>query len=150
MCSRSLPLAIVMAYAEQTGPELYLESDNKTVTDDTFAFFSNFGPVVKIAAPGVNILSTFNGSGYHVDSGTSMATPYVSGAAALYKAQYPYLLPPEVMAAVLGSGSQPNTLCDGSAHGYFTGDLDTLPEPLLYRGANATSSITPTASKPVV
>ena len=40
------------------------------VTDDTFAYFSNFGPAVKMAAPGVNILSTYTGSGYAVDSGT--------------------------------------------------------------------------------
>ncbi len=54
------------------GPNLTLRGDNATVPDDTFAFFSNFGPAVKIAAPGVNILSTFNGTGYAV-SGTSMA-----------------------------------------------------------------------------
>jgi subtilisin family serine protease len=34
------------------------------VTDDAIAYFSNFGPVVKIAAPGVNVLSTYNGAGY--------------------------------------------------------------------------------------
>jgi len=134
------------------GPDLTIEGANSTITDDSFAFFSNFGPAVKVAAPGVNILSTYNGTGYAVDSGTSMAAPYVSGAAAIYKAQNPYAMPPEVISAILGSGVQPDTPCDGAAHGYFTGDLDTLPEPLLYREPISTSTITPTSSpvSPVV
>ena len=99
------------------GPDLTLADDNSTIPDDTFAFFSNFGPAVKIAQPGVNILSTYNGTGYAVDSGTSMAAPYVTGAAALFKAQHPYAMPSEVIAAILGSGSLPDTVCDEGAHG---------------------------------
>jgi len=52
--------------------------------DDTFPIFSNFGKVVDIAAPGVNILSTTKGGGTKSLTGTSMATPHVTGAAALY------------------------------------------------------------------
>ena len=114
--------------------------ENKTIPDDTFVYFSNFGPQVKIAAPGVNILSTYNGTGYALDSGTSMATPFVSGAAALYKAEHPNAMPSEVMAAILKSGSIKNTACDKGAHGYFAGDPDKLPEPLLYRGFLAIST----------
>jgi subtilisin family serine protease len=59
--------------------------------------------------------STYTDNGYAVESGTSMAAPYVSGAAALYKAQHPNAMPVEVMEALLNSGSTPSTICDEGA-----------------------------------
>ncbi len=48
------------------------------------ASFSNYGPCVDIWAPGVSVLSTRLGGGTTTKSGTSMASPHVGGAGALY------------------------------------------------------------------
>jgi subtilisin family serine protease len=58
--------------------------------NDQLAKFSNWGiKSVAIAAPGVDILSTWLGNQYEEKSGTSMATPVVSGVAALIVAENP-------------------------------------------------------------
>ena len=73
--------------------------------DDTFADFSNYGADVDIIAPGVCINSTWKGGGYNTISGTSMATPHVSGAAALYKANNPGASPAQVKTALQNAGT---------------------------------------------
>lgn len=58
--------------------------------NDNLTSFSNFGNgSVHVAAPGKDILSTWLGGGFRSISGTSMATPYVSGIAALIVSQNP-------------------------------------------------------------
>ena len=58
--------------------------------NDQLASFSNYGlKSVAVAAPGKDILSTWLGNSYEEKSGTSMATPVVSGVAALIVAQEP-------------------------------------------------------------
>jgi len=71
-----------------------------TDVDDHPAVFSNYGPVVGIWAPGVGILAADwkrAPAGLKRESGTSMASPIVAGAAALYLQRHPPR--PEEMAA---------------------------------------------------
>ena len=100
--------------------------------DDTFASFSNYGPVVDLAAPGVLIKTTTSGDSYTSFSGTSASTAHVTGAAALYKSEHPGATPADIRNALRSFGSSPATTCDGNGHGYFTGDQDNDAEPLLY------------------
>ena len=66
----------------------------------TEAWFSNIGKCVEIYAPGVGVLSTYLNSGTTTMDGTSMATPHVAGAAALYRSRYPTATPATVEAAL--------------------------------------------------
>ncbi len=73
-------------------------SDNR----DQLATFSNYGTTsVDLAAPGVSIASTWPGGGYSWSSGTSMATPHVSGAAALLWSASPSSLPLDISTALI-------------------------------------------------
>jgi subtilisin family serine protease len=80
--------------------------------------FSNFGKtVVDIGAPGSGVMSTVPASskgkvasGYASYSGTSMATPHVSGAAALYKARNGGATAAQVKSAILGAATSTTSL----------------------------------------
>ncbi len=70
-------------------------------TTGTFSWFSNWGPGVDILAPGEGIVSLSPSSGPVEMTGTSMSTPHVTGAAALYLSQNPTASPSQVEAALV-------------------------------------------------
>src|SRR5688500_11989177 len=68
------------------------------------ATFSNYGAKnVDLGAPGVSILSTLPTSSYGYSDGTSMATPHVTGAVALYASTHPAATAPQIKSAILGA-----------------------------------------------
>jgi subtilisin len=121
-----------------------------TQRDDTLAYFSNWGNVVDLMAPGVDIISTdlptgtvtnsqmpFIGSsphgGYSLQSGTSMAAPYVSGAAALVKLNNPSFTPAQILTDLQTKAYPQTQSCDGSSKGGLsTGANARSSERILY------------------
>jgi subtilisin family serine protease len=68
------------------------------------ASWSSYGAsTVDLGAPGVSVLSTVPTNGYAYYSGTSMATPHVSGAVALYASAFPAKTAAEIRSALLGN-----------------------------------------------
>ncbi|MFM9864853.1 MAG: S8 family serine peptidase [Micropepsaceae bacterium] len=72
---------------------------------------------VFLVAPGENITSTFPGGGYFVASGTSMATPYVSGVAARVLSAAPYLTPKQVVSILLSTATDLGATGTDSVYG---------------------------------
>jgi subtilisin family serine protease len=97
-----------------------------TTSLDAIASYSNYGPCVDINAPGSSITSDWTGSATATNtiSGTSMASPHVAGAAALYLAANPTATPAAVVNA-LTSQATPNIL---------TSIRTGTPNKLLYIG----------------
>lgn len=96
---------------------------------DQLASFSNFGnKSVHIAAPGKDILSTWLNDGYREASGTSMATPYVSGVAALIIADQPSIQMPKLRDRLLQSADKISGLNGKVASGSRVCAADALAE----------------------
>jgi subtilisin family serine protease len=133
-------------YPLENGKVLYNESD------DSFGYhYSNYGSNADIAAPGSNILSTWRDGSYRIESGTSMAAPYVAGTVALYLANNPKASFVEVRNSLLESASVQTTPCNDEYNGYFNNipqdqnipllNVKPLIEPLIQNSTIALNSI---------
>ena len=103
--------AVLVAAAGNDGdstasyPAAYPNVVSVAATDDRDqrASFSNANADVEVAAPGVDITSTWNDGGYNTISGTSMATPHAAGVTALIRSRYPGLTAAQIVAKLDGA-----------------------------------------------
>ena len=89
--------------------------------------FSASGPAVDLAAPGVGIVSTFDGDGYAFGSGTSQAAAWVAGAAALVREHRPGLSAAQVRDALRAGATD---LGPGGADDRYGAGLLNVPGAL--------------------
>lgn len=114
---------LVVAAAGNSGdeeddyPAAYPEVISVGATDqnDARASFSNYGSYVNVAAPGVDILSSTEGT-YKTESGTSMASPHVTGAVALMLSLNPHLTQDQVRTILEQTGDPTTGFTDGTVN----------------------------------
>lgn len=106
---------------------------NASTSTDARASFSNFGSCTDIFAPGLNITSSWytSDTATNTISGTSMATPHVTGVAALYLETNKTASPSTVWAAIRDSAT-PNKITDvvGSPNLLLYSLLAAVPPPV--------------------
>ena len=107
------------------------------------ASFSNYGATtVDIGAPGVSIASTYSGNSYAYLSGTSMATPQVTGAIALLRSYKPNLTMTQTKASITTSGTALSSLSGKTS----TGKNINLFGALTTTQSTVTPTSTPTST----
>jgi|GEM_PF-1156689 len=128
--------------AEGYYPAGYAEPIAVASVDESLASsdFSNYGSPIDIAAPGEEILSTVPGGDYERFSGTSMATPFVAGAAALLKLVHPDWDQAEIRSALERSALDLDKPGFDAATGY---GLLQLPQALEYGEPRALQILAP-------
>ena len=110
--------------------------------------FSNYGSTtVDIGAPGENILSTYVSDQYAYLSGTSMATPHVTGAAALCASINAAITPAQIRSSILNSNTPTTSLTGKTVTG---GRLDINKMTNYCLNPNRTTQPTLTVSNAVV
>ncbi|MEU4075710.1 serine protease [Streptomyces venezuelae] len=126
-----------------------------TTNTDARSSFSNYGTVLDIFAPGSSITSSWNtsDSATNTISGTSMATPHVAGAAAVYLAGNPTATPAQVSTA-LTTAATPNVVTNpgsGSPNRllYVGGGTTTPPGPKFENTADYAIADNATVESPV-
>lgn len=94
------------------------------------ASFSNYGAsTVDLGAPGVNVYSTLPFNSYGSYSGTSMATPHVTGAVALYAATHPTATAADIRSAIISSAqATPTTSLAGKTATGGRLNISALPD----------------------
>ncbi len=95
-----------------------------TNSNDQLASFSSVGPEVELAAPGASVLSTWKDGAYATISGTSMATPHVSGVAALAWEANPLLSNAEVRALLQNTADDLGAVGKDNLFGYGLVDAE--------------------------
>ncbi|XP_072021262.1 extracellular serine proteinase-like [Amphiura filiformis] len=109
-----------------------------TDNNDARAGFSNIGNCLDIFAPGVNIRSSWNNGEYNTISGTSMACPHVTGAAAILRGLCPALTPGAIVTKLLNMAT-PNVVTNPGAGSpnllLYIGSDCCNPNPCLNGGA---------------
>lgn len=121
-----------------------------TDANDGMASFSCWGlTTVDLAAPGVDILSSTPGNKYEKFSGTSMATPHVSGVAALIKAAYPNATWQELKARLLNTADPIPAMLDKSVTGARLNAFNALERDEIPPGIVRNLEITDTGTTSV-
>jgi subtilase family protein/Big-like domain-containing protein/peptidase inhibitor I9 len=126
--------------------------------NDVQASFSNFGTCVDLYAPGVSITSAWSttDTATNTISGTSMATPHVTGAAALFLSANPAATPAQVASGLVGNATSgvltslgagsPNRLLYERFIGAVAGPPDTTPPAATLTAPTGGATVSGTVS----
>ncbi len=117
-----------------------------TNSNDDQAWFSNYGcSSVDVFAPGESILSTMPNDSYDYLSGTSMATPHISGMAAVIWSNYPGKNWKSIKSALMNSVDQPASMSrlsvsQGRANLYNALQPGAMTEPTIWNISPSTAA----------